>query len=193
MTTTLIDDLKGRISTAISVNHSTGILLHGNNYNDLIQALISYMSCKDDAYWVYVAVTRPYDTIVQNYNYIQDKPNITFIDCISRAAGISGKYSKCKYIESPVVLEKILLEIMNSFNNVPEGHEKYLIIDTLSSLLLYNDVTLVTEFLTHLTNRSRLYDIHNVSIVIEEETDDNINKMIYLRSEKIIKLKESFI
>jgi len=193
MTTTLIDDLKERISTAISVNNSTGILLHGNNYNDLIHALIDYMCSKDDAYWVYVAVTKPYDTIVQNFEYIQEKSNIMFIDCISRAAGIPSQYSKCRYIESPVVLEKILLEIMNSYKKVPEGHEKYLIIDTLSSLLLYNDVNLVTEFLTHLTNRTRLSNIHNVSIVLEEETDENINKMIYLRSDKIIKLKESFI
>jgi len=35
--------------------------------------------------------------------------------------------------------------------------------------------------------------IHTVSLVIEEETDEGLNKTLYLKSDKIIKVRESFI
>ena len=193
MTTTLIDGLKERIATAMNINYSVGIILHGNNYGDIIQALMEQISSRSGDDWGYIAVTRPYDTIIQQYEYIKDRPNIKFLDCVSRAAGITTTYPNCKYIESPVALEKIMLHAMSMFRHTPDDRGKYLIIDSLSSLLIYNDCKLVTEFLTHLTNRTRLSNIHCVFLVIEEETDETINKMIYLRSDKIIRLKESFI
>jgi len=193
MTTTLIDGLKERIATAMNINYSVGIILHGNNYGDIIQALMEQISSRSGDDWGYIAVTRPYDTIIQQYEYIKDRPNIKFLDCVSRAAGITTTYPNCKYIESPVALEKIMLHAMSMFRHTPDDRGKYLIIDSLSSLLIYNDCQLVTEFLTHLTNRTRLSNIHCVFLVIEEETDETINKMIYLRSDKIIRLKESFI
>ena len=193
MTTTLIDGLKERIATAMNINYSVGIILHGNNYGDIIQALMEQINSRSGDDWGYVAVTRPYDTIIQQYDYVKDRPNIKFVDCVSRAAGITTTYPNCKYIESPVALEKIMLHALSMFRHTPEDRGKYLIIDSLSSLLIYNDCQLVTEFLTHLTNRTRLSNIHCVFLVIEEETDETINKMIYLRSDKIIRLKESFI
>jgi archaellum biogenesis ATPase FlaH len=193
MTTTLIDGLKERISTAMNINYSVGIILHGNNYGDIIQALMEQITSRTGDDWVYIAITRPYDTIIQQYDYIKDKANIKFVDCVSRAAGITTTYPNCKYIESPVALEKIMLDAISTFRNTPENRGKYLIIDSLSSLLIYNEGQMVTEFLTHLTNRARLSDIHCVYLMIEEETDETINKMIYLRSDKIIRLKESFL
>ena len=86
-----------------------------------------------------------------------------------------------------------MLHALSMFRHTPDDRGTYLVIDSLSSLLIYNDCQLVTEFLTHLTNRTRLSNIHCVFLVIEEETDETINKMIYLRSDKIIRLKESFI
>ena len=190
---TLIDDLRSRISNAITSNQSVGIVLPGNNYSDLVQALFDHMHSRPNDAWVYVTITKPYESIVKQYGDHINKENIKFIDCISRVSGLSKTDPNCTFIESPTHMEKMIMEIMDAFKNFEDNVNKYLIIDSLSSLLIYNDDSLVTEFFTILTNRIRLSDIHSISLAIEEEMDDRINKIIYLRSNKLIKLKESFI
>jgi hypothetical protein len=193
ITNSLIDGLKERIANAVSTNQSTGIIIPSNNYSDLICSLFEYMDTKPDAIWVYLTITKPFESLFDDYSNLINNQNIIFIDCISHAAGISKEKSNCIYIESPSQLEIILLEIMNSYKNTDDKKNKYLIIDSLSSLVIYNDAPLVSEFFTHLINRTRLSDITTISLTIEEEMNDNIRKILYLKSNKIIKLKESFI
>ena len=193
ITNTLIDGLKDRIVNAASNNQSIGIIIPSNNYSDLICSLFEFINMKSNENWVYLTITKPYETIYEEYSSMINGKNIKFIDCISHAAGISNEKSNCKYIESPSQLENILLEIMNYFKLFNNTKKNYLIIDSISSLILYNDALLVTEFFTHLINRSRLSNIITISLSIEEEMDENIKKILYLKSNKIIKLKESFI
>ena len=194
MVNTLIEGLKERISKAISINQSVGIVLPGNNYSDLVQALFEYMGDRTEDAWVYVTITRPFETIVKQFGDVLNGRNIKFIDCISRAAGISLVDPNCIFIESPTMLEKLDLEILNIFKEVDENIKKYLIIDSLSTLIIYNDPEIVTEFFYHLANKTRAKDIHTVSLAIEEEdgVDKHLNKLIYL-NDKILKVRDSFI
>ncbi|MCK4365688.1 MAG: hypothetical protein KAW45_06530 [Thermoplasmatales archaeon] len=193
MANVLIDGLKERISNAIKINQSIGILLPGSNYSDLLQALFEYMQSKPEEAWVYVTVTKPYDTLAKQYEYITDAKNIKFIDCISRSAGISTPHPNCIYIESPTMLEKLILEIMNVFKEVDESTKKYLVLDSLSNLIIYNEADIVTEFFYHIVTRTRARDIHTISLAIEEEgLEKHLNRLIYL-NDKILKVRDSFI
>ena len=126
ITNTLIDGLKERIANAVSTNQSTGIIIPSNNYSDLICSLFEYMDTKPDAIWVYLTITKPFESIFDDYSSLINNQNIIFIDCISHAAGISKEKSNCIYIESPSQLESILLEIMNSYKNTDDKKNKYL-------------------------------------------------------------------
>jgi hypothetical protein len=84
------------------------------------------------------------------------------------------------------------MEIMHIFRDVKETAKRYLVLDSLSALMIYNNPEIVKEFFQHLTNKTRAENIHTISIVVEEEMDENINKIIFL-NDKIIKVKESFI
>ncbi len=193
MANVLIDGLKERISNAIKINQSIGIMLPGSNYSDLVQALFEYINSKPEEAWVYVTVTKPYGTLVKQYEYLLEAKNIKFIDCISRAAGILRSDSNCIYLESPSMLEKLGLEIMNIFKEVDEDTEKFLVIDSLSNLIIYNDAEIVTEFFYHIVNRTRAKDIHTISLAIEEEgLEKHLNRLIYL-NDKILKVRDSFI
>ncbi len=192
MANTLIDGLKERISKAITVNQSVGIIFPGNNYSDLVQALFEYMYSRPEDAWVYVTITRPYENIIKQFGDLSDNKNIKFIDCISRAAGISKVDPNCIFIESPTMLEKLGLEIINIFKKVDEDTTKYLIIDSLSNLIIYNDPEIVTEFFYHMVNKTRVRNIHTVTLAIEEDVDKYLNKLIYL-NDKILKVRDSFI
>ena len=88
------------------------------------------------------------------------------------------------------MLEKIGLEVMNIFRDVKDDVEKFIIIDTLSSLILHNDPVIVRKFISLLMNRARAENIHIISIVVEEEMDSH--ELIQL-NDKIIVLRDSFI
>jgi hypothetical protein len=193
MANVLIDGLKERISNAISVNQSIGILLPGSNYQDLVQALFERIKDSPNEAWVFVSVTKPFQTLSQQFDYIKDMNNVRFIDCISRAAGISQEQKNVIFVESPTMLEKIGLEIMNAFKEVDPKIKKYLVIDSITNMIIYNDPEIVTEFFYHIINRTRARDIHTISMAIEEEgLEGYLNRLVYL-NDKILKVRDSFI
>lgn len=193
MPNVLIDGLKERISNAIKINQSIGILLPGNNYQDLTQALFELIKNSSNEAWVYVTVTKPHNTLTKQFEFLRNSKNIKFIDCISRAAGITNNCPNCIFLESPSLLEKLGLEIMNVFKEVDEGTKKYLIIDSLSNLIIYNNTEIVTEFFYHIINKTRARDIHTISLAIEEEgMESSLNRLVYL-NDKILKVRDSFI
>jgi archaellum biogenesis ATPase FlaH len=88
------------------------------------------------------------------------------------------------------MLENLILEIINSLKSQNRDIDKYIVIDSLSALMIYNDSEIIREFISHVMNRSRTENIHVVSILVEEEMDSN--KLIQL-NDKIIVLRDSFI
>jgi hypothetical protein len=193
MTNVLIDGLKERISNAIKTNQSIGIILPGSNYSELIQSMFEHINNNPDEAWVYVTVNKPCENIFNEFEFLDECKNIRFIDCISRAAGISKTYNNCILLESPTMLEKLILEIMNLYKDVDEKTKKYLVIDSLTNLIIYNDPEIVTEFFYLIINRTRAKNIHIISIAIEEEElDKYLNRLIYL-NDKILKVRDSFI
>jgi len=88
------------------------------------------------------------------------------------------------------MLEKIILETLNNFKGMKRDLDKYIIIDSLSALMIYNDPEMIREFMSLVMNRSRSENIHVVSILVEEEMDSS--KLIQL-NDKIIVLRDSFI
>ena len=190
MASVLVNGLMERISSAIDLNQSIGILLPGPNYQDLIQALFKRIKSNPDEAWVYVTVTKPYQNISNQLPFITEIKNLRFIDCISRAAGISKITKNVIFVESPTMLEKIGLEIMNIFKEVDLKTKKYLVIDSLTNLIIYNDPEIVTEFFYHIINRTRTKNIHTISLAIEEEElDKYLTRLIYL-NDKILKVRD---
>jgi len=193
MANVLIDGLKERISNAIKVNQSIGIILPGSNYPELIQAIFERIRNAPDEAWIYVTVTKPSNIFINQFEFLKETNNLRFIDCISRAAGITNAGPNCILMESPTMLEKLGLEIMNVFKEVNESTEKYLVIDSLTNLIVYNDPEIVTEFFYHITNRTRVKNIRTISLAIEDEgIDKYLNRLIYL-NDKILKVRDSFI
>ena len=196
MENSLIQGLKDRIATATGSYQSIGIVLPSNNYTDLTHAIFDYICSRSDQNVIYVTITKPYHQLYRQFqDIINNKENISFIDCVSRAAGINtdDRSDYCYFLDSPSQLEQLILILMNKIKEAGENQEPIVILDALSTLSLYNDGLLVTEFFSHLLNNLNLYNTHTISLCLEEEMNEYLNKILYLKNEKIIKLKESFI
>lgn len=190
MADVIVEGLKERIAVAIKTNQSVGIQVSENRHNDLLQALFSFMNTKQNEIWTFVTASNTFKHVSENFKNVYENKNIKFIDCISHSAGISTYDKECNYIESPTMLEKIALEILNILKGIEHDVDKYVVIDSLSSLVIYNDPEIIREFVSLLMNRARSENIHIVSIVIEEEVD--AHKLLQM-NDKIVVLRESFI
>ena len=190
MVDAVIEGIKDRVSVAIKVNQSVGIQVPENRHDDLLEALFNFMLSNSNDSWTFVTASDTYDHIAKTFKELSERPNIKFIDCISRAAGISEIQSNCTYVESPTMLEIVSLEIMNNFRGMDDQVEKYVIIDSLSALMIYNDSEVIREFASLLMSRTRSKNIHIVTILVEEEVDSN--KLIQM-NDKIVVLRDSFI
>ena len=193
MENSLVQGLKDRITTATGTYQSVGIVLPSNNYTELNNALFDYISSRPDQQIIYVTITKPYHLISKKFQDIIEKSSVTFVDCVSRAAGIKTNEGCCYFLDSPSQLEQLLLIVVNNVKGYDGNQKPLVVLDALSTLSLYNDGLLVTEFFSHLLNNLYLYDAHVLSFCLEEEMNEYMNKMLYLKNEKIIKLKESFI
>ncbi len=190
MVDAIVEGIRDRVSVAIKVNQSVGIQVPENRHPDLLDALFNSMFSNPNDLWTFVTISNTYDFLNKNFKDIQDHKNIKIIDCISKAAGITNLSKNCIYVESPTMLEKAGLEIMNSFRGAKQDNEKFVVIDSLSALMIYNDSEMIREFVSLLMNRTRSENIHIISILIEEEMDSN--KLIQL-NDKIVVLRDSFI
>ncbi|PNX47909.1 MAG: hypothetical protein BV459_03440 [Thermoplasmata archaeon M11B2D] len=190
MVDAVIEGIRDRVAAAIQVNQSVGIQVPENRHGDLLEAIFESICRNTHTIWTYVAVSKTFDYLSKTFKDAAKQNNIKFIDCISRAAGISDINSNCIYVESPVMLEKIILESLNNFKGMKHDLDKYIIIDSLSALMIYNDPDIIREFISLLMNRSRAENVHVVSILVEEEMDSS--KLIQL-NDKIIVLRDSFI
>jgi len=190
MVDAVIEGIRERVSAAIQVNQSVGIQVPENRHGDLLEAVFNSMCRNTHDIWTFVTVSKTFDYFAKTFKESTRQPNIKFIDCISRAAGISDNSNNCIFLESPVMLENLILEIINNFKSQKRDMDKYIVIDSLSALMIYNDPEIIREFISLVMNRSRAENIHVVSILVEEEMDSN--KLIQL-NDKIIVLRDSFI
>jgi KaiC/GvpD/RAD55 family RecA-like ATPase len=190
MVDAVIEGIRERVSAAIRVNQSVGIQVPENRHGDLLEAIFNSMCRNTQDLWTFVTVSKTFDYYAKTFKESTRQPNIKFIDCISRAAGMSDNSNNCIFLESPVMLENLILEIINNFKTQKHDIDKYIVIDSLSALMIYNDPEIIREFISLVMNRSRAENIHVVSILVEEEIDSN--KLIQL-NDKIIVLRDSFI
>ena len=165
MTNTLIEGLQERIANAMNMSFSVGVVLPSNNYDDMLESIFNFMSHKPDVAWIYVSISNPFESLKRKFETLVNNPSISCIDCVSRAAGIQSTDPRCYYLDSPAELEKLILEIVSNIKS-HKGEETYIIIDSLSSLILYNDVGLVSEFFTHLINNIRIHDAKTITLCI---------------------------
>jgi KaiC/GvpD/RAD55 family RecA-like ATPase len=187
---TVIEGIRERVCAAIQVNQSVGIQVPENRHGDLLEAIFNSIQRNTQDIWTFVTVSKTFNHLTKTFKESIQNPSIKFIDCISRAAGISDNSNNCIYLESPVMLENLMLEIMNNFKNKKCDFDKYVVIDSLSALMIYNDPEIIREFISLVLNRGRAENIHVVTILVEEEMDSN--KLIQL-NDKIIVLRDSFI
>lgn len=102
-----------------------------------------------------------------------DPSNLVFVDCISGLTGtVPDNEPNAIYIDSPTLLEKTCMRAEQLLRRMPAGR-RFLFVDNLATLAVYNGATTVSEMAHNLTTRMRLLAIPTGLLLVQSsETPD---------------------
>lgn len=135
---------------------------------------------------VYVCFNRPHKAVkslIEKDGINTEK--IFFIDCIATGLGEAEKSDNVLHIQSPADLTGLSIAINEFIEKIPDN--KFLIIDALTTLLIYNREDIVIKFVKSISEQSMKSSLKTVILTPEPRGGDLINK-ISLFFDKIIKV-----
>ena len=165
------------------------VLAEAGVYQKTNLEVLSYLVGKKDHDCVYIALNKPYDRIVQvlKKNKI-DHEKFFFIDTISET--IYGKKKEEKnviYVSSPHGLTELSISLNKAINSL-ESKKKFIFLDSISTLLVYNQSVMVTKFAHFLVGRTLASKMKGVLMSLKKETDPALVNHLSQFVDKVIEV-----
>jgi KaiC/GvpD/RAD55 family RecA-like ATPase len=117
---------------------------------------------------IFVTINKPLEDLAMDIpkDYLESQ-GIYFIDCISKMSGaaeMSGKNFFC--VESPNQLVELSEMLKNVVSKI-QSEEKFIVIDSISTLLIYNKPEVVEKFVHSIAGKMRVWKVKGVLIMVE--------------------------
>lgn len=124
---------------------------------------------------VYVTLNKPYDDLKKTFKREKVDPlRVIFIDAVTKTIGGEIKKTKdCLYIGNPRNLSDISIAMDQAVMAIPSKN-KFLFFDSLSILLLYNDVSVVAKFIHFLSGKMRVWKVKGIIISLKRKKDQEL-------------------
>ena len=125
---------------------------------------------------VYLTINKPYNTLINtlNNNKIHAEM-IIFIDAISNlnSSKKHNDHSHVTFLENPQDLSDMGIAVAEALESI-HNKKKFLIVDAMSTLLLYNDEDLVAKFFHFLISKIRDMEVITIILNIKTKKDRNL-------------------
>jgi len=150
-------------------------LVNAKDYNESNVELVNYLSKEKGLTGVYVTVNKPYKTLQQALQDVGvNTKGIFFIDAVSKLTSDEPNKSEgCVFIGSPQDLTGISIAITEVVAALPASN-RFLIFDSLSTLLIYNPSSSVAKFAHFLTANIRKWGILGILILMGNEKEQGL-------------------
>ncbi len=160
---------------------SLALYLDVNTYFDALRAIVDIFATKNDLYVFYISSTIPSKNIVGLLEILGvDTSRVFFVDTISHLMANAGEISdKFLYIESPTMLENIMLKIeylLRKYNN----KKAIVVLDSVNSMAIHNDIKILSEFLHIFVTSLRTWESYMVIISMKEQNTEEMENMLNL-------------
>ncbi|MFH1588081.1 MAG: hypothetical protein ABIA76_01950 [Candidatus Diapherotrites archaeon] len=155
------------------------------NYSPLQDELLKKISGSDS---IYLTVNKPAAFLkkkMQEMNASSEK--VFFIDMITGLTSESGKKEKgVSFIGAPSELVESMLEVDNAF---AVSNKKFIVLDSISTLLVYNDKKAVEKFIHSLISKINNFNSIGLLIAVNSENYSDKIKSLEQFCDKIITVK----
>lgn len=154
------------------------VLTTAKKYNEANVSLTSYMINTKGIPGVYVTLNKPYRTMKKSLEDVVDLRMLIFIDAITKSTG--GKIEKsdeCLYLDSMQNLTDLGVAIDQAIRAIP-SEDKFLLFDSLSTLLIYSQSGSVSKFIHFLTGKIRALGVNGILLsLVHGEEDEFLSQL----------------
>ena len=121
---------------------------------------------------VYISASRGAVEIIQAFESIGvDVSGIHFLDLVSSGVlgGTDVPYANITFIDSPIMLESILLRTLYTLRTVSNARN-FVFLDSVYALAIYNDDRMLAEYLHTFINTFRQREVLSVMLNVPDQT-----------------------
>ncbi|MBI2564694.1 hypothetical protein HYV79_01755 [Candidatus Woesearchaeota archaeon] len=166
------------------------VLLETSAENILTVSIHSIKSLIEQGYNVIIlSVSRPCFNLMNIYEKSRiNTENVFILDCICKSQGIKSEEKKnVIHLKSVSALTEISLAINECITRIPG--KKLVFIDSITTMLIYNDQNIFSRFLHYLLTKLRIQKISGLMLSLETEADKEVMAQIAQLCDRIIKIK----
>jgi KaiC/GvpD/RAD55 family RecA-like ATPase len=137
--------------------------------------LIKHLTIEKNTPGIYVTLNKPFETLEKIFNKNKiDTDMVIFIDAVTKTAGgKTEKTEKCLFIGSPENLSDISIAMDQAVTALPSG-DRFVFFDSLSTLLIYNNIESVARFIHFLASKMRVWKVKGVIVSLRKDKDKEL-------------------
>jgi KaiC/GvpD/RAD55 family RecA-like ATPase len=160
-------------------------LIDPMKYQEAVFELLRYFTAKIPR-GVYVSLNKPFSVLTKSF----EKAGIScaslfFVDGITNVPSIQeDKDHAC--LGSGVDLSNLCIAISKAINGI--SGDKYLVLDSLSTLLIYNDSKSVAKFAHLLTEKMRRWNASGSLLTVEMNAERDVVSQLAPFCDKVVKI-----
>lgn len=145
------------------------------NYQKTNLEIVKHLTENKNTPGVYVTLNKPFQTMQKNFKKEKiDIRMVIFIDALTKTSG--GKIEKtdrCLFIGAPDNLSDISIAMDQAVRALP-SKEKFVFFDSLSTLLMYNNIATVARFIHFLAGKMRAWEVKGIIVSLRKEKDKEL-------------------
>ncbi|MFH1257951.1 MAG: ATPase domain-containing protein, partial [Candidatus Micrarchaeota archaeon] len=151
-----------------------------------VETLRLLLSEKDSA-GIYVTFNRPYENLTSSLGKEKlDLERLYFLDLITQTTGKRGERTEnCIFLPSPRNLTELSIALTQLVERM-EQDNRFIFIDSLATMLIYNSAGTVAQFTHFLVSKMRLWKVGMVLVSLEKETDQKLIKDLSQFCDKVV-------
>lgn len=153
-----------------------------------LQLLKHYVN-KLQSYCIYITVNKPYAALIKTLqnNGVNTK-RMFFIDAVTPSGTAAQKAGNVVFIGSAQGLTTISLAITSAVKSMPKG-KRVLFLDSVSTLILYNNAGTVSKFSRFLITKMKKWNVGGAIMSLEKESDEDLVGQLSQLCDNVIEMK----
>ncbi len=167
-------EFEGKITVAVK-NLQMGtthlLLVRVANYSLAGHTLLTYFSSQKMP-GVYVTINKPYSDLVKGLTTPPE--NVHYVDAITALTGRElTEMPRVTYLDSPLSLVELNLAIAEKLKGI-SSNAKFLVMDSISTLLVYNAPQAVEKFCHTVIAKNRTENLVGLFLMVESEENQSV-------------------
>ena len=157
---------------------SVGIGDYENVTKDVANQLL-----KDEMGGVYITAATPASILSKEIEV--ELSEFYFVDMISQNIGGSTSDPRTSYIESPTMLESVILNLDLVMRRL-RTKKNFMILDSINNLSIHSNNKILEEFIHVVINKMKLKEVSCILFTVKEQTPDELTNILKLLSDTFV-------